>query len=212
MKKFIIDNLKYVFSFILGAIVFGGTAVYAYNFATDQVKHTKSDGSETTTELALNELYQMYDADTIILSKIYPVGSYFISASNTNPHDIFGGTWIQITDKVLVAAGSTYTAGSTGGNGTLTYTPNGTVGNHTLTIDEIPAHSHKLQYVTDTAAGSRAINDDTSPSSSFITNGAATLPAGGGGAHNHPFTGTQATLQTMDSLPRETVYVWKRTA
>ena len=67
--------------------------------------------------------------------KIYPVGSIYISANSTSPAELFGGTWEQIKDRFLLAAGDTYAAGSTGGEAT-----------HTLTVDEMPSHRH-LPYI-----------------------------------------------------------------
>lgn len=46
----------------------------------------------------------------------YPVGSIYLSTSSTSPSSLFGGTWEQIKDVFLLAAGDTYTAGSTGGS------------------------------------------------------------------------------------------------
>lgn len=49
----------------------------------------------------------------------YPVGSVYISTtSSLSPPPVyyFGGTWEQIKDVFLLAAGDTYTAGSTGGS------------------------------------------------------------------------------------------------
>lgn len=46
----------------------------------------------------------------------YPVGSIYQSTSSTSPSSLFGGTWEQIKDVFLLAAGDTYTAGSTGGS------------------------------------------------------------------------------------------------
>ena len=166
----------------------------------------------------------------MILNKIYPVGSYFITEnSTTSPQDLFGGTWTRVQDKVLVAAGSTYTAGSTGGNGTLSYTPAGTnsggaVGNTTLTLSQIPKFQFRIPHVAyyDSVAISGVTETRTGMSkeggaADTSNSGWHNVSVGGGGAHNHPFTqptftGTAATLQTMNSLPRETVYVWKRTA
>lgn len=65
------------------------------------------------------------------IDSIYPIGSIYMSVSNTNPSTLFGGTWEQIKDKFLLACGDTYTNGSTGGEAT-----------HTLTTNEIPSHSH----------------------------------------------------------------------
>lgn len=67
-----------------------------------------------------------------IFDMIYPVGSIYISVNNVNPSVLFGGTWEQIQDRFLLGAGSTYSAGSTGGEAT-----------HTLTIDEMPGHNHE---------------------------------------------------------------------
>ena len=61
----------------------------------------------------------------------YPVGAVYISVNSTDPGELFGGTWEQIKDVFLLAAGNTYTAGSTGGEA-----------NHTLTEDEMPSHAH----------------------------------------------------------------------
>lgn len=46
----------------------------------------------------------------------YPVGSIYMSVNNVNPTNFFGGTWEQIKDRFLLACGSTYSAGSTGGS------------------------------------------------------------------------------------------------
>lgn len=70
--------------------------------------------------------------DKSIFDMIYPVGSIYISVNNVNPSVLFGGTWEQIQDRFLLGAGSTYSAGSTGGEAT-----------HTLTIDEMPGHNHE---------------------------------------------------------------------
>lgn len=54
-----------------------------------------------------------------ILECVYPVGAVYISTVATNPKTLFGfGTWQQIQDRFLLAAGSSYAAGATGG-GTL---------------------------------------------------------------------------------------------
>ena len=62
----------------------------------------------------------------------YPVGSIYLSVNSTNPGTIFGGSWEQIKDRFLLACGSTYSNGSTGGEST-----------HKLTVDEMPSHNHQ---------------------------------------------------------------------
>lgn len=59
---------------------------------------------------------------------IYPVGSIYMSVSATDPTTIFGGTWEKIKDKFLLAAGDTYSAGTTGGSATNTHNHWQTIG------------------------------------------------------------------------------------
>lgn len=46
----------------------------------------------------------------------YPVGSIYMSVNNVSPAAIFGGTWEQLKDTFLLAAGDDYSAGTTGGS------------------------------------------------------------------------------------------------
>lgn len=72
-------------------------------------------------------------------NSIYPVGSIYMSTSSTNPGTLFTGTtWSQITDRFLVAMGSTYkTAGGTGGASSVT-----------LATGNLPSHSHSVSITT----------------------------------------------------------------
>lgn len=46
---------------------------------------------------------------------IYPIGSIYMSVNSVDPGTLFGGTWQRLQDTFLLAAGSSYSAGSTGG-------------------------------------------------------------------------------------------------
>ena len=74
----------------------------------------------------------------------HPVGSYYWSSESTDPSALFGGTWEQVKDRFVLAAGDSYAVGATGGEPT-----------HTLTEAEMPAHKH---YATDnsTSQGSNS--------------------------------------------------------
>lgn len=65
------------------------------------------------------------------LLAVNPVGKLWASDDPTSPASIVGGTWEQIKDRFILAAGDTYAAGSTGGEAT-----------HALTINEMPRHNH----------------------------------------------------------------------
>ncbi len=138
------------------------------------------------------------------LNEVYPVGSIYMSINNTDPGTLFGGTWEQIQDTFLLAAGSSYTAGNTGGQASHTHT----TGNHTLTVAEMPSHTHGVQGWR---YGHNLQYDNTSLAYEKLSDAASTdtpiLAAGGGGAHNHGNTGSSSNMP-----PYLVVYMWKRTA
>lgn len=48
----------------------------------------------------------------------FPIGYIYLSTSNVNPGQFFGGIWEPIKDRFLLLAGDTYKGGSTGGEAT----------------------------------------------------------------------------------------------
>ena len=114
--------------------------------------------------------------------QIYPVGSIYMSVNSTNPGTLFGGTWQQIQDTFLLAAGTTYTAGDTGGEAT-----------HTLTVNEIPSHNHSISAFAQDPRGSSGWQ------ATYFNGSTTTGSTGGGLAHNN-------------MPPYLAVYMWKRTA
>lgn len=124
-----------------------------------------------------------------ILSKVYPVGSIYMSINSASPATLFGGTWERIKDQFLLAAGNKYAAGKTGGEAT-----------HTLTVDEIPNHQHVLWYPNEGGEQSAAIGyPEAGSKNTWYAEASKTAGAGGGAAHNN-------------MPPYLSVYVWKRTA
>lgn len=93
----------------------------------------------------------------IIYDKIYPVGSVYFSKTNTDPKNLFGGTWTRITGGHYVyAANSSYEVTSQTGSSTNAWSGttgnwsgtsgnwNGTSGSTKLTVSQIPAHNHSI--------------------------------------------------------------------
>ena len=101
----------------------------------------------------------------------YPIGAIYLSVNNTNPADLFGGTWEQIKDTFLLAAGDTYSAGSTGGEAT-----------HTLTVDEMPSHNHGFKTIEKKAASGTNYSRFASDGDAV---GSVITETGGGQAHNN---------------------------
>lgn len=142
------------------------------------------------------------------IASTYPVGSIYLSVNDTSPAELFGGTWEQIKDTFLLAAGNTYKAGSTGGEA-----------KHTLTTAEMPAHKH-----------GQNINGKGSDSWANIYGAAVTSPPGGGTEGVSGITYTAGTTDWSHKSnriytdpighsdphnnmpPYLSVYIWKRTA
>lgn len=146
--------------------------------------------------------------DGASLLDVYPVGAIYMSVNSTNPSTLFGGTWEQIKDRFLLACGSSYANGATGGsansgaysgtsgnwNGT-SGAYEGTSGSTTLTVDQIPGHTHGGETAENGAHTHRARNRavyrggdtygamTTVTSASYVNN--ATESAG---KHKHTFT------------------------
>lgn len=121
-----------------------------------------------------------------LLDWVYPVGSIYVSEQQTDPASLFGGTWTPITDTFLLAAGDTYTAGTTGGEA-----------EHKLTVSEMPSHTHKygnyytMQY-SYYSGGKRFVSAEVDDLATGLQN------TGGSGAHNN-------------MPPYLAVYMWRRT-
>ena len=78
--------------------------------------------------------YIIYADGKNLTDTIYPVGSLYWSSKSTNPASLFGGTWVQIKDRFVLACGDTYTSvGATGGASDVT-----------LSVSNMPSHSHSF--------------------------------------------------------------------
>jgi hypothetical protein len=118
---------------------------------------------------------------------IYPIGSIYMCVNDINPSEVFGGTWVQIKDRFLLAAGDTYNNGATGGEAT-----------HTLTTNEIPSHTHSYYAVTG-VMGNYEILGGNDKFCTLSSDSETTGGVGNGAAHNN-------------MPPYLVVKVWKRTA
>lgn len=149
----------------------------------------------------------------IVTTPYYRVGDLFLTTIATNPSNYLGGKWELFgPGRCLVCVDTSdsdfNSVKKTGGAKTKT------TGNCTLTVEQIPAHTHKIkrngnysnEFMIDTGKsgqwGSEIIQVDSNytaqPSSVTIDN------TGGGKSHNH---GDLNILQ-----PYITCYIWIRTA
>ena len=116
---------------------------------------------------------------------LHPVGSVWISHQSDSPATMFGGTWTQLTNAVLRAANE--------------YGYNGS-DSMSLTVNQMPAHNHKVNGVYPVTNGSSITYHTTywgqhTPDASLVD----TATTGGG--------------QPFSKLPRYiNIYCWVRTA
>ena len=153
---------------------------------------TAASGTNTT-QVATTAYVQGEFTSANINDAAYPVGSIYISVVSTNPATLLGvGTWTAFAEgRMLVGLKSTDTdfdtVEETGGAKT-----------HTLTVDEMPSHSHTLNYYPDTAGGGSSPSKH-GDSDNVTSTEIASDSTGGGSAHDimNPYIVT---------------YMWKRTA
>ena len=149
-----------------------------------------------------------------VISKVYPVGSIYMSVNDTDPGTLFGGTWQQIQGKFLLGASSGHSAGSTGGAETVTLSA-GNIPAHTHTIPDhthtVPNHIHTVPAHTHTATAStagvhshniRRTMNAASGSARYAFEGSANVfkPTLDAGAHTHTITvASKAAFNTTSS-------------
>lgn len=134
----------------------------------------------------------------------HPIGSFYESELPTSPAELFGGTWEQIKDVFTLAAGDTYTAGSTGGEATHLLT-GAESGQKALT--NVGSHKHDIYYrymtgPTASSSGWWALGGAThsgESSSSILSNSFSIGESNADSAHNN-------------MPPYLVVYKWKRVA
>ena len=210
-----------------------------------QANKTNISNNATDITSILNGLSTVNTEDTSsiyykLMKLIYPVGSLYWSSKSINPASLFGGTWVQIKDKFVLACGDTYkTVGETGGASSVTlsvsnmpshrhsFTPSGTVSSTFTGIatntSSNGSHHHTFQvnntqnrpggYTTDYDSGQKSYDQATS------TNGEHTHSVTAKGTVSSSFTGSAGTTSPEGSgtsfsiLPPYVVkYCWERTA
>ena len=137
----------------------------------------------------------------------------YMSVSSVDPASLFGGSWTQLTNRVLIGAGSTYAVNATGGNASVTLAT-GNMPSHThsvsITTNNTGSHTHGLPRNNSGSAYREAIEYTTSATRAQTTD---TDSAGG---HTHSVSGNTGSNGSGTSFsilpPYLAVYMWRRTA
>ena len=113
------------------------------------------------------EAWQSFVSQAAAALANHPVGSYYYSDDVTNPGTLFGGTWTQVKDTFILAAGDTYASGATGGAAEVT-----------LSNTQIPLYNLWMSSNSFTPGLSISVNGGSSY-------GMTTFNTGGAQAHNN---------------------------
>ena len=147
-------------------------------------------GTGVTTLAALGNLF-------------YPVGSIYSATVSTNPGTLLGfGTWTQFgAGRMMMGAGGSYAAGSTGGSANATLVSH----THTATVTD-PGHLH-YTYPTNgigNAGGGQALTQQGTTRTNPVTSATTGITV------SNSTEGSSATDANLP--PYIVVYMWQRTA
>lgn len=210
------------------AIVYYGSDLWWCKKANGASSTVVTPGTNTTYWIKLKD----YLANPLAA---YPVGAYYISSSSTSPATLFGGTWVQIQNRMIMAAGSSYSVGATGGSATKTLTTNN-LPSHTHSCGSAGSHSHTKGSMNitgyfdvgdvDSSYRGGAFTFSTHPTtqnqhttggtSNYVVNFDASKSWTGEtsttGSHTHTIGSTGKTTAFDIMPPYIVAYVWRRTA
>ena len=135
-----------------------------------------------------------------IFDAIYPIGSIYMSVNSTDPGLLFGGSWTPIQDTFLLAAGTSWAAGSSGGSKDAI----------------VVSHSHtpmntSNQFVS-IGSGSGAVGVSKVANGSNSTNYFLRVANSDGMARSSTTGSTGDSGTDANMPPYLAVYVWQRTA
>ena len=143
-----------------------------------------------------------------LLDIIYPIGSMYISFSSTSPASSIGGTWSQITNRVLRASTDT----STGGSDTQTHNFDH---NHYMSMNW--DGSHNFSPAGGNRTGINIHNGNCVSAYESILTSLSSSPSATikrpGSINNWDDIGKPLSTVTWNNLPAyQNCYVWRRTA
>lgn len=143
-------------------------------------------------------------------SQQFPIGYVYISAINTSPASLFGGTWVQLKSRYLYATGQDGGSGADCGKDNMsTYTGTSTQ-LHTLTANQsgLRSHSHTVShqgyYGTDNyrgVSGRECVSKATQSGDPVDSNYSVSWEGGWNATEGH-----------SHNVSYIAVYVWQRTA
>lgn len=130
-----------------------------------------------------------------ILKNLYRVGSIYMSTNDTNPEELFGGTWERIYGKFLLGASDEYQAGVPGGEASVTLKDNN--------LPNVLQVGQNKSGVSKYISGTPWTNQPYDNQAFVITQKSYLNEVGNNYSYNQPHN---------NMPPYLAVYIWKRTA
>lgn len=162
-------------------------------------------GDLSAIETAHNSLETEVSAlQALVMEAVYPVGSYYFNgAVDTNPATLLGfGTWVAVSDKMIVGKGSTFA--------TLLATGGATTAN-LAHVHTTPNHSHTYSGTTGTTGINFYANEGDENHPTPDTNHSHTY-SGTTSSNNGGNTGSGGSSTQSIMNPYEVACIWRRTA
>lgn len=172
----------------------------------------------------------------VIGNLFFPVGSIYMTASDTNPATLFGGTWEPVQGRVIMGADGNHPVNSIGGsedsivpshNHYVSFkTESGGSHTHSISGTALAAGSHQHGLGANWSSGSGSNSaykkdsnrtiytryTDAAGSHTHALSGSALIA----GAHQHDLAGysdnTGVSGVGKNNMPYVAYYIWRRTA
>ena len=186
------------------------------------------ENAKTQTKCYVYFTTLLAEADTTgqysTLSKYYPVGSIYQSLNSTSPATLFGGTWQEIKDTMLMARGTTFTSVNSSA-----YTKDGGNTAVSLSANQIPTltgiygstnttggHTHSVGTNLVGFTTGNAVGPGFAVGSTNFSYYSGNITSSSDGAHSHSFSNgiyaNNAQQQVNVLNPYKVVYMWVRVA
>ena len=148
----------------------------------------------------IKAIQEAYINERLPVDRTFPVGAIYLSVNSTSPASLFGGTWTEIKDRFLLAAGDTYAAGVTGGSA------DAVIAEHDHFIFGRDAGATATDYVSGRCYVTTYVSTGDRPYTLKQSANQTDQPINGVTSK----TGVSGVGKNMP--PYLTVYMWKRTA
>ena len=199
----VVDATTYLSSLTLGTplvVASGGTGLATLTANNVLIGNGTSNVTFVAPGSTGNVLTSNGSTWTSAAASGFPSGTVMLFAQTAAPTGFTKNTTTGDNSALRVVTGTASTGGSVAfttafasqtPSGSVSVT-GGSVGSTTLSTPQIPSHSHGITAVNDGGNGSNGLRLATSGIN--VSQPTSTNNAGGGGSHDHPFSGQSATF------------------